>query len=129
MAFEELELLGFCLHSPFLLMADPAVNTNGADHLQDYLGKFIDIYGYLITVKNTKTYQGKRMNFATFIDQHGKVFDTVLFPPVAKINPFRGKGIYRTYGKVVREFGFLSIETIKMTKQDYIQDPRYAEQV
>jgi DNA polymerase-3 subunit alpha len=28
---------------------------------------------------------------------------------------------------VVSEFGFLSIEVIKMQKQDYIQDPRYAE--
>ena len=28
---------------------------------------------------------------------------------------------------MVSEFGFLSIETIKMQKQDYIQDPRYAE--
>ena len=40
---------------------------------------------------------------------------------------FRGRGIYRFYGKVVSEFGFLSIEVIKMQKQDFIQDPRYAD--
>jgi len=67
------------------------------------------------------------MHFATLLDQQGKVFDTVLFPPVAAKYPFRGKGIYRFYGKVVSEFGFLSIEVIKMRKEDYIEDPRYAE--
>jgi DNA polymerase-3 subunit alpha len=50
-----------------------------------------------------------------------------LFPPVAAKYPFRGKGIYRFYGKVVSEFGFLSIEVVKMQKPDYIQDPRYVE--
>ena len=30
-------------------------------------------------------------------------------------------------GKVVEEFGFLSIEVIKMKKENYIQDPRYAD--
>ena len=67
------------------------------------------------------------MYFATFIDPYGEVFDTVLFPPVAARYRFRGRGIYRSYGKVVSEFGFLSIEVVKMEKQDYIPDPRYAE--
>ena len=61
------------------------------------------------------------------LDQHGEVFDTVLFPPVAAKYYFRGKGIYRFYGKVVEEFGFLSIEVIKMKKENYVQDPRYAD--
>ncbi|MGB5237416.1 MAG: hypothetical protein WBN59_07240 [Flavobacteriaceae bacterium] len=30
-------------------------------------------------------------------------------------------------GKVVSEFWFLSIEVIKMQKEDYISDPRYAD--
>ncbi|MEL7269640.1 MAG: hypothetical protein AAGL34_08705, partial [Bacteroidota bacterium] len=64
---------------------------------------------------------------ATLVDQHGEVFDTVLFPPVAAKYYFRGKGIYRFYGKVVEEFGFLSIEVIKMQKEDYIPDPRYSD--
>ncbi|MGX1928588.1 DNA polymerase III subunit alpha [Flagellimonas sp. 2504JD4-2] len=126
-AFEQLELLGFCLCSPFKLLAEPPKNSNGQRDLLHYLNKHIDIYGYLITVKNTNTHSGKRMHFATLVDQHGEVFDTVLFPPVAAKYYFRGKGIYRFYGKVVEEFGFLSIEVIKMKKQDYIPDPRYAD--
>lgn len=126
-AFEQLELLGFCLCSPFELLEEPPKNSNGQKHLQQYLNKYIDIYGYLVTVKNTSTHHGKRMHFATLVDQHGEVFDTVLFPPVAAKYYFRGKGIYRFYGKVVEEFGFLSIEIIKMKKENYIQDPRYAD--
>ena len=127
MAFTELELLGFCLCSPFELLAEPLKNNRCADDLERFLNHHIDIYGYLVTVKNTSTHHGKRMHFATLVDQQGKVFDVVLFPPVAAKFSFRGKGVYRFYGKVVSEFGFLSIEVIKMQKQDYIQDPRYAD--
>ena len=127
MAFTQLELLGFCLCSPFELLAEPPKNAHGSKDLERFLDRHIDIYGYLVTVKNTSTHNGKRMHFATLVDQQGEVFDTVLFPPVAARYFFRGKGIYRFYGKVVSEFGFLSIEVVKMQKQDYIPDPRYAD--
>jgi DNA polymerase-3 subunit alpha len=127
MAFTQLELLGFCLCSPFELLATPPKNQRGVKDLARFLNNRIDIYGYLVTVKNTKTHTGKPMHFATAIDQEGKVFDTVLFPPVAAKYYFKGKGVYRFYGKVVSEFGFLSIEVNKMKKQDFIQDPRYAD--
>jgi len=125
MAFTQLELLGFCLCSPFDLLVKRPKNTNGSKNLERYLNHRIDIYGYLVTVKNTKTHNGKQMHFATLVDQQGGVFDTVLFPPVAAKYQFRGKGVYRFYGNVVSEFGFLSIEVIKMRKEDYVPDPRY----
>ncbi len=127
MAFTQLELLGFCLCSPFELLVEPPKNSTGSKDLERYLNKHIDIYGYMVTVKNTSTHNGKRMHFATLVDQQGLVFDTVLFPPVAAKYKFRGRGIYRFYGKVVSEFGFLSIEVIKMRKEDYVPDPRYAD--
>ncbi|MBD0850246.1 DNA polymerase III subunit alpha [Maribacter arenosus] len=127
MVFTQLELLGFCLCSPFELLKEPPRNDHGSRDLERYLGNHIDIYGYLVTVKNTSTHTGKRMHFATLLDQQGAVFDTVLFPPVAAQYFFRGRGVYRFYGKVVSEFGFLSIEVIKMLKQDYVQDPRYSD--
>ena len=126
-AFTQWELLGFCLCSPFSLLKEPPKNSKGSTDLEKYLNKHIDIYGYLVTVKSTRTHTGKRMQFATLVDQQGEVFDTVLFPPVAAQYTFRGKGIYRFYGKVVSEFSFLSIEVIKMQKEDYVQDPRYAD--
>ena len=126
-AFTQLELFGFSLCSPFELLAELPKNTTGSKDFEKYLDRHIDIYGYLVTVKRTKTHNGKHMFFATLIDQQGQVFDTVLFPPVAAKYAFRGRGIYRFYGKVVSEFGFLSIEIIKLQKQDFVQDPRYAD--
>ncbi|WP_224487724.1 DNA polymerase III subunit alpha [Robertkochia flava] len=124
-AFDQIELLGFCLCSPFELLREAPLNDHGAKDMERFLNCNIDIYGYLVTVKRTKTQHGKEMNFATFIDQAGEVFDCTLFPQVAAKYFFRGKGIYRLYGKVVSEFGYLSIELIKMRKEEYVEDPRY----
>ena len=126
-AFTQLELFGFSLCSPFELLVERPKNNLGSTDLESYLNRNIDIYGYLVTVKRTRTHTGKQMYFATLIDQQGLVFDTVLFPPVAAKYMFRGRGVYRFYGKVVSEFGFLSIEVIKLQKQDFVQDPRYAD--
>ncbi|WP_299220825.1 DNA polymerase III subunit alpha [uncultured Aquimarina sp.] len=125
-AFEQIESFGFPLCGYYEIMTSKPLNQNRANQLKEYLNKKIDIYGYLIAMKNTKTSKGKRMGFGTFLDQFGDVFDTVLFPPVQEKYKLRHKGIYRMYGKVVNEFGYLSIEVIKIIKQDYIQDPRYA---
>lgn len=127
MAFTQIELLGFCICSPFELLANKPKNSNGSKDLKRYLNHRIDIYGYVVTVKNTKTHKGKQMHFATMVDQQGQVFDAVLFPPIAAKYGFKGRGVYRFYGKVVSEFGFLSIEVIKMRKEDYVPDPRYAD--
>ncbi|RZS92647.1 DNA polymerase III subunit alpha [Aquimarina brevivitae] len=126
-AFEQIEAFGFPLCGYFEILATQPVNNHRASQLNDYLNKKIDIYGYLIAAKNTSTTTGKRMAFATFLDQYGAVFDTVLFPPIQAKYPLRGRGIYRIYGTVVKEFGFMSIEVLKIAKQDYIPDPRYAD--
>ena len=90
-----------------------------------HLGREITIYGYLVTIKNTRTTSGKTMNFGTFLDFEGAFIDTVHFPPVAAKHPFRGKGIYQITGLVVEEFDFYSLEVTSMARQDYIDDPRY----
>ncbi|WP_108868212.1 DNA polymerase III subunit alpha [Aquimarina aquimarini] len=123
--FEQIEAFGFPIFGYYQLLSSPPKNTTSANQLNNYKNKHIDIYGYLIAMKNTKTHTGKRMSFATFLDQFGNIFDTVLFPKVQEKYRLRTKGIYRIYGKVVEEFDFLSIEVIKIQKQDYIQDPRY----
>ena len=71
------------------------------------LGHFIVAYGYLVTVKNTKTAKGERMDFATFLDQNGDYLDSVHFPIIAQQFPFQGKGLYKLQGRVAEEFGFL----------------------
>ncbi len=126
-AFDEIELLGFPLCHPFLLLKNQlAEDILLAKDLCRFENKTISIYGYLITVKNTNTSGNKRMQFGTFLDFKGDWIDTVHFPPVAKSNPFRGKGIYRITGKVVKEFSFYTIEVIRMERMAYVEDVRFA---
>lgn len=124
-AFDQIELLGFPLCNPFSLADEPLENGTAAVELQSKLGHFVIAYGYLVTVKDTKTAKGDRMNFATFIDQNGDYLDSVHFPNIAKQFPFRGKGLYKIQGRVTEEFGFFSIEASALYKVAMIPDPRY----
>ncbi|MDC7995413.1 DNA polymerase III subunit alpha [Altibacter sp. HG106] len=127
-AFDALELLGFPLCDPFLLLSEEVViPTLQARELATYLEKNIRIAGYLVAIKHTKTSQGKPMYFGTFLDQEGAFIDTVHFPPVAIQYPFQGKGIYLIEGIVSSEFDCVSIEVTKMQRLPIIPDPRYAE--
>jgi DNA polymerase-3 subunit alpha len=128
-AFDEIELLGFPLADPFLLADEPLDQGTTAAELPDKLGHFVIAYGYLVTVKDTKTQKGDRMNFATFVDQNGDFLDSVHFPNIAAQFPFRGKGLYKVQGRVVEEFGFYSIEASALYKIAIIPDPRYEDQI
>lgn len=126
-AFDQIELLGYPLCNPFHLLKEHPDSKTLAKDLPSLNGQKVRIYGYLITIKNTSTTQGKRMHFGTFLDRTGYVFDTVHFPPAASEWPFRGKGIYILEGTVVEEFGFYSIEADISIKADLIPDPRFSE--
>ncbi|WP_417445273.1 DNA polymerase III subunit alpha [Joostella sp.] len=123
--YDQLELLGFTIASPFELLLEEPESNLGVKDMPLYLNGKIDIYGYLVTTKYARTSDKKEMYFATFLDVYGVVFDVVLFPQIAQKYKFRGKGIYRIYGNVVSEFGYLSIEVIKMRKEAFVQDPRF----
>lgn len=127
-AFDELELLGFPLCNPFFLLSEntPGLQSRASD-LAKKRGEWLIICGYVVTVKDTSSSKGERMNFGTFSDIDGHFFDTVHFPDVAKQYPFRGKGVYELYGRVSEEFGFYSLEVSWMRKVALIEDPRYAE--
>ncbi len=128
-AFDEIELLGFPLCSPFLLLKESVHNDSLASHFKDFVNKTITLTGYLVTIKSTVTHKGNAMYFGTFLDREGQWVDTVHFPPIAKKFPFRGRGIYELTGKVTSEFDFLSVEIQSMKKCDYIEDPRFVENV
>ncbi|MGR3810814.1 DNA polymerase III subunit alpha [Jiulongibacter sp. NS-SX5] len=123
--FDQIELLGFPLCDPFALLETPPENELLAADMVNFVNKNITIYGYMVTVKNTKTAKGTIMKFGTFLDRAGHWIDTVHFPPVAAKFPFRGKGVYRLTGKVVAEFDFLSLEVTDMNRLDYLPDARY----
>ncbi len=115
-AFDEIELLGFPLCDPFLLLDTVDRGNITAAGLLDAVGDSVCIVGYLVTTKDTRTMKGATMQFGTFNDMHGQVFDTVHFPNVTRQWPFRGRGFYRLNGKVTEDFGVPVIEVSRMEK-------------
>ena len=126
-AFDEIELLGYPLCSPFSLLQENPQNTLRAKHLEKRIGKVVTIEGYLVTTKRTTTANRKQMYFGNFLDRDGYFVDTVHFPPVAAKYKFRGRGIYTITGKVMEEFDCITIEVIKMEHCAIIEDPRYSD--
>ncbi|GLU51803.1 DNA polymerase III subunit alpha [Dyadobacter frigoris] len=117
-AYDQIELLGFPLCSPFDLVKNPMSKSVMSKDLHQYINQDIIQYGYLVAVKNTRTSKGERMQFGTFLDQEGQFIDTVHFPQVAAKYNFSNKGVYKIYGKVIDEFGFLSIEVTEIVRMD-----------
>ncbi|MEO9997660.1 MAG: DNA polymerase III subunit alpha [Ekhidna sp.] len=118
-ALDEMDLLGFPLCSPFDLVEEGRKGIL-SEELANHINRRVEMLGYLVTIKNTGTSNGKRMCFGTFIDLKGQFIDTVHFPPSAARYPFRGRGVYKLTGKVVEEFEFHSLEVDKMEKINYV---------
>jgi len=116
-AYGEIELLGFPVsRSPFELIEENEYPKTVAADLPQMIGKKTEIIGKLVHVKKTMASNSKTMSFGVFIDYNGHWIDTVQFPGVAKKYPFRGRGCYFIKGKVMSEFGFISIETHELYK-------------
>ncbi|MCB0487781.1 MAG: DNA polymerase III subunit alpha [Cyclobacteriaceae bacterium] len=115
-AFDEIELLGFPLCDPFILLEAPCQGDTTEKEMASCIRKTVSMVGYLVTTKNTRTLKGESMHFGTFYDRNGDFFDTVHFPNVARGFPFRGRGFYEMRGKVVEDFGVLSLEVDSMKK-------------
>ena len=123
--FEQMELMGFPLCNPFELLAKPLPQHTLARQIPQSLGLIIELYGYLVAVKYSKTLKGSVMNFGTLIDVEGDTIDTVHFPESLRKYPFMGKGIYRMKGRVTEEFGYYSLEVGEMEKLRFIDDVRF----
>ncbi len=115
-AFDEIELLGFCLCDPFKLLANEDRGDTVARDLLKKVGRQVHMFGYVVTTKDTATKAKEIMHFGTFLDHEGLVFDTAHFPNVAKKYPFRGRGFYEIRGKVVEDFGVPVVEVTRMNK-------------
>ncbi|MEX2593760.1 MAG: PHP domain-containing protein [Anditalea sp.] len=116
---DQMEILEFPLHSPFLLLKDQNVPSIQAKDLKLHVGQPVQIIGYLVTVKYTRTIKGDVMNFGTFIDRDGEWIDTVHFPPEVKKTPLLGRGIYLLKGKVTEEFNFYTLEITSSERLAY----------
>ncbi|MDI1233910.1 MAG: DNA polymerase III subunit alpha [bacterium] len=119
-AYDQIELFGFTICSPFSLLKEALPTTIAALDLKDYINKTISITGYLITRKRTGTANGQTMYFGTFIDTAGHWIDTVHFPPSLVHSPFTGPGCYVLKGKVIAEFDFINLEVSYMKRLDTV---------
>ena len=135
-AYDQLAVLGFHLFHPFQLLKHKITSTMNIKRICNrYLNRdslmtveqnpSVTVYGYLITMKATRTSKGEYMYFGTFYDYNFTIFDTVHFPNVAAQYPIRGKGIYRCTGTIQQELGYLSITISKIEKMELLQDPRF----
>ena len=124
-AFDEIELLGFPLCSPFDLLAEPFKEDILAKDMTPYHRRTVTMLGYYVTRKWVSTKNNKLMSFGTWVDREGRFFDTTHFPPSLDAYPFKGKGIYRIRGKVVDDFDFKSLEVMNMERLPYRKDERY----
>ena len=135
-AFDELELLGFPLCSPFDLLAPdhPACQDlvgKGerpgilARQMDEHIHQLVTMTGYYVCRKDTRTIKGELMQFGTWLDLEGRFFDTVHFPDQVKKTPFRGRGVYRIRGRLTSDFGFVSLETHSLERLPYRVDGRY----
>jgi DNA polymerase-3 subunit alpha len=114
-AYDELEIIGFsCSITPFKLIDKLPKTCLLAKDFVNMISKQVEIIGYLIHVKRTRTGGGKYMSFGVFTDLTGHWIDTVQFPKIMAQYPFRGPGCYLIKGKVVSEFGFISIEVSEL---------------
>lgn len=124
-AFDEIELLGFPLRSPFDLLADPVSEDILAQDMPRFEGNMVTMLGYYVTRKWVTTKNNKLMSFGTWVDREGNFFDTTHFPPSLEAYPFKGKGVYKIKGRIVDDFGFKSMEAHFMERLPYRKDGRY----
>lgn len=116
-AWDQVRILGFPLHSPFLLIDQELLKNRqlvSAANIPAHNHRIITVLAYYVTRKVTYTIKGEVMFFGTFIDKEGNWIDTVHFPDVAKKYRFRGKSCYMITGKVIEEYGTWTIEVHRM---------------
>ena len=120
-AYDELELLGFSSSiSPFKLIEKLPETQLVAKDLVHLINQRVEIVGYLVHIKGTMASGSKYMSFAVFVDFKGHWIDTVHFPDVIRKYPFRGPGSYLIKGRVISEFGFISIEVSELQRLDNV---------
>ncbi len=125
--FDFFELMGFPLCSPFQLLQEDVPRHHTAADVPELINKIICTYGYLVSLKNSKSASGQAIAFGMFYDINGEIIDTVHFTSALKRYPFSGSGVYCLKGRVVEEFDFYCLEVFFMKKQAYVADPRFSD--
>src|SRR5690625_7824995 len=88
-AFDEIELLGFPLSSPFELIKEEPPKEIPAARLKAYEGKQKTMLGYYVCRKQVTTVRKKRKTFGTWLDREGNFYDSIHYPHSLAQSPFR----------------------------------------
>jgi DNA polymerase-3 subunit alpha len=113
--YDEVEITGFPIRDPFLLVDDDPGKYVSATGLRDHVGETVTVLAYHITHKPVRTIRGETMSFGTFIDSVMEWIDTVHFPDMhRKASP--QAGFFRITGKVTEQWGVYSIEVTDIEK-------------
>jgi error-prone DNA polymerase len=127
-AYDEMEILGFPLCSPFDLLdeqvEEECLSKDFPQRLFANTHKEITAIGYKITTKTTNTRTGERMMFGNFLDRKGRFIDTVHFPDVAQKYPFSGWGLFLIKGKLTEDYGAITLEVTSIRRLKLKPDPR-----
>lgn len=119
--YDEMEILGFTLSNPFLLVDEDPSKYVAAKDIDKHAGKTITVLAYFIARKHVQTKYNDQMFFGTFVDSNLDWIDTVHFPDTAERYPLHTAGFYKITGKVVEDFGVYSLEVHKMIRAGYKQ--------
>lgn len=117
--YDQMEIMGFTIGNPFAMAdADPA-DFVPANKMQNHLNRTVSVLTYFIARKHVTTKNDDQMFFGTFVDSELEWIDTVHFPDVAKKYPLHSSGFYKIKGKVVADFGVVSLEVQQMERVHY----------
>ncbi|MDG1252543.1 MAG: DNA polymerase III subunit alpha [Schleiferiaceae bacterium] len=127
-AYDQLELLGFSLGNPFDLFTGwQGKPFTCVKQWKKHQGQVIQALGYVVSIKNSKTIKGEHMQFGTFQEFTGDIFDTVHFPPSVRRYVVKDRGVFILQGRVQSEHDYLSLEVEHVERCPMVADPRYAD--
>ncbi|WP_343701320.1 DNA polymerase III subunit alpha [Chitinophaga sp.] len=121
-AFDEIELLGFPLCSPFDILQHDQRGYLPVSAMKDHQGQQVKMLGYFVCLKHVYTSKNEPMCFGTFLDSQGDFLDTVHFPDSIRKYPFMKGGFYILEGRVTEEFGVYTLDVGYMRKIGYFED-------
>ncbi len=123
--YEQMDLLGFSLYSPFELVQPPIPQGIIQKDLVKNLNKWVKIPAYFICIKRSTTHDKKMMGFGCWYDLEGNYFDTVHFPQSWQSYPVDNPGCYFLEGIVGEDYGQYYLDVKRLRRLKYQQDPRF----
>ena len=126
--YDQEELFGFSLRHPFRLFTGwQGKKSTPVKNWKAYIDNPIQTIGYVITVKRNETEKGELMQFGTFLEIGGEIFETVHFPNPVRNNMVRRNGVHLLHGYVRNDYDCLTLEVFHCSYCQRRPDSRYVD--